>query len=319
MNEPGADAASPPSTGAFEAPPKAALPFAGPPRLSWPVTDYDLEATLEGGQAFRWRRRGGAWEGVVRGRWVGVSATRGALEVWTVDADGPAGGLAEYFRAGEDLAAVHRSFPDDAPLRAAVAACRGLRLLRQEPWECLGSFILSSTKQIPHIRQIVETLCARYGAPVPVPAGHAPAFAFPTAERLAACSERELRDCRMGFRAPWLRTAAQRVASGALDLAGLSAGTLGGARAALMELPGVGRKIADCVCLFSLGFDAAFPVDVWVLRALRRLYFPRRRPTPRGLLAFTESHFGPHGGHAQQYLFHHMRLQAAAAEGARGT
>jgi N-glycosylase/DNA lyase len=185
-------------------------------------------------------------------------------------------------------------------------------LLRQEPWECLASFILSSTKQIIHIRQIVETLCRRYGAIVTPPAGGVPAFAFPTPARLAACSEAELRASGMGFRAPYLRAAARAVAGGELDLANLDRLALDDARARLISLHGVGRKIADCVLLFALGFDAAFPVDVWILKALRELYFPRRRKTPRELLAFTEAHFGPHAGYAQQYLFHFMRARRPA-------
>jgi N-glycosylase/DNA lyase len=276
-------------------------------RHSWAVRHYDLESTLAGGQAFRWQAHDGGWEGVVGGRWVRLTSTPQGLSAEVAASSADWGWLARYLRVDADLDQIIGTFPDDRCLHAAVAACRGLRLLRQEPWECLASFILSSTKRITHIRQIVERLCERYGGPVAVPPGHAPAWAFPSAERLAGCAETELRDCGMGFRAPYLLAAARRVAAGELDLALLSRRPLAEARTALIVLPGVGRKIADCVLLFALGFDAAFPVDVWVLKALRELYFPRRRPMPRRLLAFTESHFGPHAGYAQQYLFHYMR------------
>src|SRR6185436_5387141 len=135
-------------------------------------------------------------------------------------------------------------FPDDPPMRDAVAACRGLRLLRQEPWECLASFICSSTKQIVQIRQIVARLCERFGEPVRVPPGEAPAFAFPGAERIAAATEAELRSCLMGFRAPYLKATAQAVVSGAVPLERLGTMPVDDARSMLMELPGVGRKIA---------------------------------------------------------------------------
>ena len=114
----------------------------------------------------------------------------------------------------------------------------------------------------------------------------------------------------MGFRAPNLRAAAQMVAGGTVDLGRVSALPVGAARDELMRLPGVGRKIADCVLLFAYGFQAAFPVDVWVMKALRRLYFPRRRVSLKRLHKFAATHFGPYAGYAQQYLFHYARVHA---------
>ena len=113
----------------------------------------------------------------------------------------------------------------------------------------------------------------------------------------------------MGFRAPYLRATAGRIASGQFDLDRLQGLPVEVARAELMKLPGVGRKIADCVLLFAYGFQSAFPVDVWVMKALRQLYFPRRRVTPRRLHQFAATHFGPRAGYAQQYLFHYMRTR----------
>jgi N-glycosylase/DNA lyase len=190
---------------------------------------------------------------------------------------------------------------------AAVLACRGLRLLRQDHWECLASFILSSTKQIVQIRQIVGLLCERYGLPLAVPEGQPAAFSFPSAARLAQVNETELRACKMGFRAPYLLAAAHAIAGGRLDLSRLSVLPVEAARDELMKLPGVGRKIADCVLLFAYSFPSAFPVDVWVMKALRELYFPRRRIGLTRLHHFAATHFGPHSGLAQQYLFHYMR------------
>jgi N-glycosylase/DNA lyase len=198
-------------------------------------------------------------------------------------------------------------------MRAAVAACRGLRLLRQDPWECLASFILSSTKQIVQIRQIVALLCERYGEPLAVAPAYPPAFAFPCPARLARTTEAELRACKMGFRAPYLLATARLVANGQFDLARLQSMPIEIARAELMQLPGVGRKIADCVLLFAYGFQSAFPVDVWVLKALRQLYFPHRRVTPQRLHRFAAAHFGPRAGYAQQYLFHYMRTKTNRA------
>lgn len=271
--------------------------------------DYDLDATLTSGQVFRWRRHAGAWEGVVGGRWVRLCAAPGAIAAEVAEPVPDWHWLEHFLQTDVALDSVLARFPNDPPLRAAVAACRGLRLLRQEPWECLASFILSATKQIVQIQQIVALLCERHGTPVPVPPGHPPAWAFPAPAQVAALSEAGLRGCKMGFRAPKLLATARRVTDGEIDLPSLAGEGLAAARAALLELPGVGPKIAECVLLFACGFQEAFPVDVWVMKALRQLYFPARCPTPRRLREFARTHFGPAGGYAQQYLFHYMRTR----------
>jgi N-glycosylase/DNA lyase len=274
------------------------------------IPDYDLAATLSSGQAFRWRRDGEAWLGVIGRKWVRLRWQDHSVTAEVAKPVPDWNWLTHYLQAHVNLNEVLVTFPDDEPMRAAVAACRGLRLLRQDPWECLASFILSSTKQIVQIQQIVGLLCERFGEPIATPSGHPVMFAFPSAERLARASEAELRDCKMGFRAPYLRATALAIASGQFDPAKLSQLPPEDARAELMKLPGVGPKIADCVLLFAGGFPAAFPVDVWVMKALRQLYFPRRRVSPARLRRFTGSHFGPHAGYAQQYLFHYMRNYA---------
>lgn len=275
-----------------------------------PVRDYDLALTLNSGQAFRWRWHDGWWEGVIGPRWVKLREHPGGIEAEAAAPVAEWTWMEDYLQTGVDLKAIARTFPNDEPMRAAVAACRGLRLLRQDPWECLASFILSATKQIVQIQQIVATLCERFGDPVAAPAGHEPAFSFPGPERIASASEAELRACKMGFRAPKLLATARRVATQQIDLTALRSRTAHEAREELLRLPGVGPKIANCVLLFAGGFQAAFPIDVWVMKALRELYFPRRCPKPRRLREFAAGHFGPYAGYAQQYLFCYMRSKA---------
>ena len=273
------------------------------------VPDYDLSATLTSGQAFRWQFVHQSWVGVINRRWVRLQARESLLIAETAQPVSDWSWLVEYLQLNLDLDQVLRSFPVDEPMQAAVAACRGLHLLRQDPWECLASFILSSTKQIVQIQQIIRALCNCYGEPVPVPPGYPPARAFPSPALLAATNEAGLRACKMGFRAPYLLAAARRIALGELDLSRLHHLPFETARAELMALPGVGRKIADCVLLFAYGFQSAFPVDVWVMKALRQLYFPRRRANLQRLQRFAATHFGPNAGYAQQYLFHYMRTK----------
>lgn len=275
--------------------------------LRIPMPLLDLEATLDGGQAFRWRHIDGGWEGVLGNRWVRLCTEAGDLVAETASDPDDGAWLRNYLGLDDDLEAIVRTFPDDPPLRAAVEACPGLRLLRQDPWECLASFILSSTKQIIQIQHCVALLCDAFGDPIPGPANAPSPRAFPTATQLASVPESRLRECKLGFRARYLAAAAQEVGAGRLDLESLRELSTTEARDQLTRLPGVGPKIANCVLLFAYGRQDAFPVDVWVLRALRELYFPRRRPKPRTLLRFTETHFGPNAGYAQQYLFHFIR------------
>jgi len=273
------------------------------------IRDYDLSGTLSSGQAFRWRFVDNGWNGVIAGRWVRLRSDDFSIHAQTAEPVSDWSWLTNYLQTDLDFRAVLESFPDDEPMRASVLACRGLRLLRQAPWECLASFILSSTKQIVQIQQIVAMLCERFGEAIPALPPYGPTYSFPSAERIARATEAELRDCKMGFRAPYLLETARTIASAKLELERLRELPVEIARSELMQLPGVGKKIADCVLLFAYGFPTAFPVDVWVMKALRELYFPKRRPSSKRLHRFSETHFGPNAGYAQQYLFHYMRTK----------
>ena len=274
--------------------------------IEFAVKHYELAVTFSCGQAFRWRRNGDAWEGVVGSRWIRLRQTPTGISAESTSA-GDWQWLRHYLQLDTELSDIVATFPDDEAMRAAAAYCRGMRLLRQDPWEALASFICSSTKQVVQIQQIVELLSRRFGERLTAGDKSLDAFAFPMAARIAEASEAELRECKLGFRAPYLLGTARAVASGKIDLSQLSILDLNDARAALVELPGVGLKIADCVLLFAYGFPQAFPVDVWIARALREIYFPKRKPKPPRLRKFIETYFGPHSGYAQQYLFHYMR------------
>ena len=274
-----------------------------------PANDYDLAATLDSGQVFRWRQENGFWLGVIGRNRVRLKQERDGIFAET---DTPVENwdwLRKFLQTDIHLETILQTFPNDEPMNHAVAACRGLRVLRQEPWECLASFILSATKQIVQIRQIVAHLCKCFGEPLAGEEEGNLRYAFPSPEKIAGVTELDLRKCKMGFRAPNLLGAARRIADGTLDLPALGTLPYAEARETLMTLRGVGGKIADCVLLFAYGFDSAFPVDVWVERALQTLYFPKRRASEKKLRHFAATHFGPHAGYAQQYLFHYMRTK----------
>ncbi|MDB6020546.1 MAG: 8-oxoguanine glycosylase domain protein, partial [Pedosphaera sp.] len=142
-----------------------------PSQQTFPISNYDLAATLSSGQAFRWTTLNDTWIGVVGRHWVRLQSDHHQLIAQTAEPVADWDWLVHYLQTELDLNQVLTSFPDDPPMRSAVSACRGLRLLRQDPWECLASFILSSTKQIVQIQQIIALLCERFGEPIPVPEG----------------------------------------------------------------------------------------------------------------------------------------------------
>jgi N-glycosylase/DNA lyase len=281
------------------------------------VSDFNLAATLECGQAFRWSRDGtDDWFTGVVGREVWRLRQDGNTLEWevvssishqpsTISHDPASTTINRYLALDASLPNIVKTFPaDDMHLHAAIQKHWGLRVLRQQPWECLASFMASSTKQIVQIRQIVAELSRRFGEPV----GEG-FHTFPTVGAIAGTSHKELWDCKLGFRAKNLLAAARLINDGKIGLNELPAMEYERALEELLKLPGVGDKIANCVLLFSCGFEQAFPVDVWIERALRRIYFPRRKVTARQLREFARSHFGLYAGWAQQYLFFQERTR----------
>lgn len=273
------------------------------------ATNYSLKETLASGQAFRWRLRQNQWTGVIQDHWVKASAASKTLILSTNHPQPDWKLLKRYFQTDVDLREIIRQFPPDPPLQNALVHCRGLRLLRQDPWETLASFILSSNKQISHIAQIIESLSRCFQQPTLALEGEPLAWQFPSPKAVANTSERRLRRLKMGYRAPYLLEAAKAVAERAIDLAALASLPYSAAKETLVQLPGVGPKIADCVLLFAYGKQEAFPMDVWVKRALEELYFQSQRMPQARLNAFAAQHFDPFNGYAQQYLFHFMRTK----------
>jgi len=262
----------------------------------------NLRATLECGQVFHWRERAdGSWEGLIGTVHAVVREEKSRLVVLK----GEAALVHRYFALDHDLETIYAGFPKDETMLAALEFCHGLRMIRQPAWECLATFITSSMKQVAHIRQMSLALRARFGSAV----RGTDLRAYPLPEALAAASEDGLRACGLGYRAKNLRTTAQRVASGQADLGKMHGLDDAELREALCELPGVGRKVANCAMLFGFGRLSAFPVDTWIARVMKRHYWRgRAKPTPAALEKKLAARFGPHAGYAQQYLFHHARM-----------
>lgn len=262
----------------------------------------DLNATLTSGQAFSWKRTTtGHWRGWIDGRpclvWLHGDALRAVGPGLTREA------VSTYFGLDVPIHEILATFPRDPWLEKAQAFAPGLRILRQEPWETLCNFICSSLKQIVQIEQINHELRGAFGEPV----GEG-LHSFPDAARLALATEAKLRECRLGFRARHLFVAARQIATSEVSLERIATLPIDEAREELMRIRGVGEKVANCILLFAFGRNGAFPIDVWVERVLRKLYF-RNNPRVKHeqLCEFAQSHFGPNRGYAQQFLFHWIR------------
>ena len=255
---------------------------------------FEPEDIFNCGQCFRWnRQRGGGFFGVAHGRAVRVfrkgediliSGDVGDYTLWH-----------EYFDLGLDYAAVIEKISLDEYTAEAARFAPGMRILRQDKWEALASFILSQCNNMARIKGIIERLCRLCGAPFDFEGRTL--YAFPSPEAVAGLTIIELREIGCGYRAPYLLEAAREVGAGRLNLAELGTLSYELACGRLMALPGVGKKVADCVLLFGLHFLDSFPVDTWIKKALARHYPP----------SFDPSVFSPFAGIAQQYIFHYIR------------
>ena len=269
--------------------------------VSVPAPFFDLAASLASGQFFRWTPEADGAFAVVRGPLLfRVRQDGDRLRAEGADA----ATLEEFFSLDHDLETIARILRRDRVLRPAVDACRGLRILRQEPWECTAAFITSIASNIPRISRNVADMAASAGALLTL--GTSTAYTFPRPAEMP--DEKALRRLKLGFRAGYLERAARLASSGLLEDVGHL--PYDEAKRALMVLPGVAEKVADCVLLFAFGRLNAFPVDTWIRKTMRKLFFKGRRVADREIRAFAAERWEGLAGYAQQYLFHWSRRRA---------
>lgn len=258
-----------------------------------PEDIFSLPQTLDCGQAFRWEKtENNKWHGVVKGTPLTVYETAEGI-VFENTTEGQFNTIwKDYFDFDTDYQKIREGFSSDLYLSKAMDFCGGIRLLKQEPWEALCSFIISQNNNIPRIKGIISRLCETFGDDL----GNGD-FSFPAAERLANMTPEELAPLRAGFRAKYIVDAAKKVVSGEVSLYSLENLPLEDGLNSLMKITGVGPKVASCALLYGCGKKDAFPIDVWVKKILKELY-------PEGF-PFEDS---PYKGIAQQYLFHYRRF-----------
>lgn len=253
---------------------------------------FNISLTLDCGQAFRWSENAdGSWHGIAFGRAVDISQCGDTVKICGDIRDGDERLWIEYFDLERDYGAICERLSSDSHLKTAISEYSGIRILKQDEWEALCSFIISQNNNIPRIKGIVERLCTNFGDDLG--GGN---FTFPSAEIISKLSVDELAPLRSGFRAKYIIDAAQKVAGGEVELLKMRSCDMDEARAELIKIKGVGAKVAECTLLYGCGRVEAFPVDVWVRRIMAELY-------PEGLPACTEGMEGI----AQQYLFHWRR------------
>lgn len=270
------------------------------------ATDFSLKYTLESGQSFRWNRRDDAYYGVVEGRILKICQVGTTLCVEssaTEDKTTFVPFLQHYLDLGRDVPKILAEVDTDAYMHRTIEKLWGMRILNQELWETVASFILSQNNNVSRIRGIIRRLSERFGKQLTL-ADYVD-YSFPSPEVLATTTEDELLACGVGYRANYLRDAAAAVVSGELPLTALKKMPYPEAKRELMRRQGIGEKVADCICLFSLGHLTALPIDVWIKRIFETLYL-RRRATYREIREFARAYFRDGVGYAQQYLFHYV-------------
>lgn len=268
----------------------------------------DLAATLEGGQAFRWHRHGDWHYGVVQGNLLGLRQDGDRLDVRSsLSSERVETLVRDYLRLDDDLEAICAALSADPYLAGSIDRYPGLRILRQDPWECLVSFICSANSSIPSISRNINALAGNYGEPLELD-GYAH-HAFPTPEALVGAGETSLRALKLGFRARYVAEAAEKVAAGEIQLWPLREVSYDAARAVLMSLNGIGDKVADCVMLFSLDKMSAFPIDRWIRRAMEEWYLDGAKLNYKTGRAWSVERWGEYAGYANQYLFQLKRLE----------
>ena len=315
-----ADSGTPPSV-------NAAATESGAIPLSEIAGPFDLQATVESGQSYLWNRPDGrmyespsaaggdAWYRTVAPPIDGVTDESIAVKIrqregrleW-VATDDPVPLVTHLLRLDDDLDAIYDATPDDDLIERAFDAYRGLRLVRDPPFPCLISFICSAQMRVARVHGMQVALAESFGTEYEVDGDPVPAF--PTPDQLAARTEAELRERKLGYRAPYVKRTAEMVADGEAHPSGAVGLEYDAAREYLTQFVGVGDKIADCVLLFSLGYPEAIPLDTWIRTAIAE-YYP---DCDRGNYAETSQALrerlgGEYAGYAQTYLFYYLRTR----------
>lgn len=273
------------------------------------VEDFDAVHIFECGQCFRWSKEAdGSYTGVAFSKVLNVKSDTEAKTVVLKNT-----GMEDfnniwfnYFDLGRDYGSLKRQLAEDPVLDMAIKHGQGIRILRQEPWELVISYIISANNSIPLISRSINLLSELYGRPLSY--NGRTYYAFPTVEELSCAGLEDINRCRAGFRCKYIYNTTQLVKAGEADLEMIAGLDIDSARKELMKLPGVGPKVADCIMLFSMQKFEAYPIDVWVKR-VTEYFFLEKDVSMKEIQQFAKQKFGSLAGFAQEYLFYYARVQ----------
>lgn len=268
------------------------------------IKDLSLKNTFENGQCFRWRPQDGGYTGVVDGRVLHILQEGSRFTFWGADEAYFKSVLVPYFDLERDYGLFGEIAEGDELLENALRYGKGMRILRQDAWEVLISFVISQNNHIARIRKLIEKICAACGTPITEQ--DQTFYAFPTSEQLVELTPARLREMGCGYRGEYIFQAARRVAAGEAVLAEIARRPYPQAKAALSAFTGIGPKVADCILLFGMGFVQAFPIDTWIRKVMQGKYLCRTAGE-KEMQACAAEKFGSCAGILQQYLFYYAR------------
>lgn len=269
------------------------------------ITDFNPTHTFMCGQCFRWEEESdGSYTGIAFSKPVNISCADSTLVIKNITLSEYESQWKHYLDLDTDYNLIKNTFVSDANVKTAMDFGWGIKILNQEIFECLISFIISTQNAIPRIKKIVQKLSEMYGKKTEYNGKEY--FAFPTLAELSHITEQDLAPLRAGYRAGYIVDAVSKLSSGEVSLNKIPSMSYQDAKSELMKIKGVGPKVADCVLLFSGGKKEAFPIDVWVKRTMQSLYLGDDA-SQKKIEQFASSHFGAYAGVAQQYLFYYAR------------
>lgn len=270
-------------------------------------SDFKVDQIFDCGQAFRFKKvQEGKYQGVAFGKYLEVTHVDDGVYLWPSTLDEYEDIWEAYFDLKTDYGHIKNEISKKYDvLNRATEYGKGIRILKQDPWEIIISFIISANNNIPRIQGAIEKLSMKYGQAFTDPYGEKK-YSFPGPEQLAQASLEDIRDCGVGYRDKYIVKSAQMILSGEVDIEKIAEMDVQGAEKELIKLHGVGKKVADCILLFGFNHMGAFPVDTWVKKVISK-YFLTEESTVKEILHFAEKEFGALAGYVQQYLFFYMR------------
>lgn len=269
------------------------------------LSDFEPVHIFECGQCFRWQKENdGSYTGVIKYGVINIKKENKDVIISGNFDEKDRDKILDYFDCKTDYTLIKEKLQEnDLNMKKAIEYGYGIRILNQDPWEMLISFIISAANNIPRISRTVENISRAYGQKISWNGKEY--YKFPTPEELSLASIDDLRGLNLGFRDKYVYNATQMVCSGGINLSEIEKMSYKEAKSNLLQIPGVGAKVADCILLFSMKKGEAFPVDTWIKKVMAQLY--NESKDIKKISTFAEHKFGEHAGIAQQYLFYYMR------------